>query len=102
VKVIGGNDILEINDFEKKKKKNLSSKRLSNYRKLLILFPRWEVLLSESNEKRSVKTLPHVASRVTEHSEKSKNSYEKLKYFYKRGTCVEETIIFAPEIFTEA
>jgi hypothetical protein len=48
VKVIGGNDILAIIDFEKKKKKekkqkNLSSKRLSNYRKLLILFLRWEV-----------------------------------------------------------
>jgi hypothetical protein len=39
VKVIGGNDILEIRDFEK----NFISKRLSNYRKLLILFPRWEV-----------------------------------------------------------
>jgi hypothetical protein len=39
VKVIGGNNILELEDFEK----NLSSKRLSNYRKLLILFPRWEV-----------------------------------------------------------
>jgi len=39
VKVIGGNDILEINDFEE----NLSYKRLSNYRKLLILFQRWEV-----------------------------------------------------------
>jgi hypothetical protein len=38
MKVIGGNNILEISDFEK----NLSSKRLSNYKKLLILFPRWE------------------------------------------------------------
>jgi hypothetical protein len=41
MKVIGGNGILEINDFEK----NLSSKRLSNYRKLFILFPRWEVTI---------------------------------------------------------
>jgi len=39
-------------------------------------------LLSESNEKRSVKTLPHVASRVTKHSEKSKNNYEKEKDFF--------------------
>jgi hypothetical protein len=39
MEVIGGNDILEINHFEK----NLNSKKLSNYRKLLILFPRWEV-----------------------------------------------------------
>jgi hypothetical protein len=39
VKVIGGKDILEIRDFEK----ILRSKRLSNYRKLLILFPIWEV-----------------------------------------------------------
>jgi len=31
-------NIIGIGDF----KKNLSSKRLSNYRKLLILFPRWE------------------------------------------------------------
>jgi hypothetical protein len=40
-------------------------------------------LLSDSNEKRSVKPLPHVASRVTKHREKSKNSYEKEKDFYK-------------------
>jgi hypothetical protein len=40
-------------------------------------------LLYESNEKRSVKTLPHVASRVTKHSEKNKNSYENDKDFYK-------------------
>jgi len=39
MKVIGGNNILEINEFEKK----LSSKRLFNYRQLLILFPIWEV-----------------------------------------------------------
>jgi hypothetical protein len=59
-------------------------------------------LLSESNEKRSVKTLPHVASRVTKHSEKSKNNYEKEKdFFYKWGTRMEETIILALEIFIE-
>jgi hypothetical protein len=37
-------------------------------------------LLSDNNEKSSVK-LPHVASRVTKHREKSKNSYEKEKDF---------------------
>lgn len=41
-----------------------------------------KLLLSESNEKRNIKTLPHVASRVTKHSEKSKNSYEKEKDFF--------------------
>jgi hypothetical protein len=79
VKVIGGNNILEIKDFEK----NLSSKRLSNYRKLLIYSRDEKTLLSENNEKRRIKTLPHVASRVTKHREKSKNSYENEKYFYK-------------------
>jgi len=59
-------------------------------------------LLSDSNEKRSVKTLSHVASRVTKYSEKNKNSYQKVKDFYKWGTCVEETIILAPEIFVDA
>jgi energy-coupling factor transporter transmembrane protein EcfT len=58
-------------------------------------------LLSDSNEKRSVKTLPHVASRVTKHREKSKNSYENDKDFYKWGMCVEETIILALKIFTD-
>ncbi len=61
MKVIGGNNILEIKDFEK----NLSSKRLSNYRKLLILFSRWEVTTFGSNEMGSVKTFPHVAPKCT-------------------------------------
>jgi hypothetical protein len=63
------------------------------------LFGSWDgkSLLFESNEKKSVKTLPHVASRITNHSEKSKNSYENVKDFYKWGTCVEETIILALE-----
>jgi hypothetical protein len=39
-------------------------------------------LLFDSIEKRNVKTLPHVASRVTKYREKSKNSYEKEKYFF--------------------
>jgi hypothetical protein len=44
-------------------------------------------LFSDSNENKSVKTLTHVISRVTKHREKSKNSYENEKYFYKWGTC---------------
>jgi hypothetical protein len=52
-----------------------------------------KLLLSDSNEKRSVKIISHVASRVTKHREKNKNSYENEKYFYKWGTRVEETII---------
>jgi len=61
-----------------------------------------KLLLSDSNENRSVKILPHIASRVTNHREKSKNNYENEKDFlYKWGTCVEETIILAPEIFIE-
>jgi hypothetical protein len=40
-------------------------------------------LLSDSNEKRSVKTLLHVTSRVTKHRENSKNNYENEKDFYK-------------------
>jgi hypothetical protein len=32
------------------------------------------LLLFEINEKRNVKTLPHVASRVTKHSERNKNN----------------------------
>jgi hypothetical protein len=58
-------------------------------------------LLSDSYENKSVKTLTLVASRVTKLREKSKNSYENEKDFYKWGTCVEETIILAPEIFIE-
>jgi hypothetical protein len=42
-----------------------------------------KLLLFEINEKMSVKTLTHVASRVTKHREKSMNSYEKEKEFYK-------------------
>lgn len=42
-----------------------------------------KLLHYESNEKRSVKILPHVALRVTKNSEKNKNSYEKDKDFYK-------------------
>jgi hypothetical protein len=38
VKVIGGNDILEPSDFEK----NLSFKRLSNYRKITYIIPEME------------------------------------------------------------
>jgi hypothetical protein len=34
----------------------------------------WKLLLFESNEKRSVKTLLHVASRVTKHSKRDKNN----------------------------
>jgi hypothetical protein len=34
----------------------------------------WKLLLFESNEKRSVKTFPHVASRVTKHSKRDKNN----------------------------
>jgi len=33
-----------------------------------------KLLLFEINKKRSVKTLPHVASRVTKHSERDKNN----------------------------
>jgi hypothetical protein len=33
-----------------------------------------KLLLFEINEKRSVKTLPHIASRVTKHSEMNKNN----------------------------
>jgi hypothetical protein len=40
-----------------------------------------KLLLSDSNENRSVKTLPHIASRVTKHREKSKNNYENEKDF---------------------
>jgi hypothetical protein len=39
MKVVGRNDILEINSFEKR----FSYKGFSNYSKLLIWFPRWEV-----------------------------------------------------------
>jgi hypothetical protein len=42
-----------------------------------------KLLLFEINEKRSVKILQHVASTVTKHREKSMNSYEKEKDFYK-------------------
>jgi hypothetical protein len=51
---------------------------IENY---LYYFQDGKSLFSESNEKRSIKTLPHVASRVTKHSEKSKNNYEKMKDF---------------------
>jgi hypothetical protein len=71
---------------------------IKNY---LYYFRDGKTLLSENNEKRSVKTLPHVTSRVTKHSENSKNCYENEKDFNKWGTCVEETIILAPEIFIE-
>jgi hypothetical protein len=40
-----------------------------------------KLLLSDSNENRSVKILPHIASRVTNHREKSKNNYENEKDF---------------------
>jgi hypothetical protein len=70
MKVIGGNNIIGISDF----KKNFSSKRLSSYRKLLILFPRWEGYFLEINGNRSLKTLTHVASIVTKHSERNKNN----------------------------
>jgi hypothetical protein len=33
-----------------------------------------KLLLFEINEKRSVKTLPHIASRVTKYSERNKNN----------------------------
>jgi hypothetical protein len=33
-----------------------------------------KLLLFEINEKRSVKTLPHIASRITKHSERNKNN----------------------------
>jgi hypothetical protein len=72
MKVVARNNILEISGFKKS----------FSYKGLLIivncLVGSWDgkLLLSENNEKRSVKTLPQVASRVTKHSEKSKNSYE--------------------------
>jgi len=62
----------------------------------LVGFRDGKLLPFEINEKRSVKTLPHVTLRVTKHSRKNKN-----KEFYKWGTCVEETIILATEILTE-
>jgi hypothetical protein len=62
-------------------RKNLSSKRLSTIENYLYYSRDGKSLLSDSNEKRSIKTLSHVASRVTKHREKSKNSYKKEKYF---------------------
>jgi hypothetical protein len=51
---------------------------IENY---LYYFRDGKSLLSNSNEKKSVKNLPHIASRVIKHREKSKNSYENEKYF---------------------
>jgi hypothetical protein len=52
---------------------------IENY---LYYFRDGKSLLSDSNEKRSVKTFTHVALRVTKHREKSNNSYEKEKDFF--------------------
>jgi hypothetical protein len=57
-------------------------------------------LLSDSNEKRSVKTLIHVASRVIKHREKNKNSYENEKDFFINEERVWNRLLFWPQRFT--
>jgi len=106
VKVITVNDILEINNFEKKKKKKpLVVKDFLIIENYLYYSRDGKSLLFDSKEKRSVKTLPHVASRVTKHRENSKNSYENEKDFFINEERVWMRLLFWPQrhsrIFTE-
>jgi hypothetical protein len=61
--------------------------------KFLILPPRWEVTTFCRNEKRIVKTLPHVASRCTIRKVK------RIKIIYKNETFINEERVWRRLLF---
>jgi hypothetical protein len=61
--------------------------------KLLILLPRWEATTFGSNEKRSVKTLPHVASRCTTRKVKG------IRIIYENEIFIKEARVWRRLLF---
>jgi activator of 2-hydroxyglutaryl-CoA dehydratase len=99
VKVIGGNELLKSAIL----RKTLILKDFPIIENYLYYSRYGKSLLSDSNEKRSVKTFLHVVSRVTKHREKSKNSYEQKKdfFFFINEERMWRRLLFWPQRYSQ-